>query len=103
MLRRDATTVDGVGPGPFSTAAITDYYTADDAPGGLGGLIIESQPEEALRLRPDEQIIRLEPGRKPRRSSSASGRTDRRPRRGPARPSAGVSPCRSPPGPRCRA
>ncbi|MFG1953679.1 GMC family oxidoreductase [Micromonospora sp. NPDC048830] len=61
--RTDGTTAGAgrvAGPGPFSTAAITDYYTADDAPGGFGGLIIESQPEEALRLRPDEQIIRLE-------------------------------------------
>lgn len=47
-------------PGPFSTVTITDYYTADDAPGGLGGLIFESHPETALRLRPDEQIIQLE-------------------------------------------
>lgn len=50
----------GAGPGPFSTAAITDYDTANDVPGGIGGLIIESRPEESLRLRPDEQIIRLE-------------------------------------------
>ncbi|MFV2085448.1 FAD-dependent oxidoreductase [Micromonospora sp. LOL_021] len=48
------------GPGPFSSAAITDYYTADDAPGGFGGLIIESGPEQAVRMRPDEQILRLE-------------------------------------------
>jgi paromamine 6'-oxidase/6'''-hydroxyneomycin C oxidase/2'-deamino-2'-hydroxyparomamine 6'-oxidase len=48
------------GPGPFSTAAITDFYVDDDAPGGLGGLIYESRPEESLWLRPDEQIIQLE-------------------------------------------
>jgi choline dehydrogenase-like flavoprotein len=48
------------GPGPFSTAAITDYYLADDAPGGMGGLIYESGDEELFRMRPDEQILRLE-------------------------------------------
>lgn len=49
-----------VGLGPFSNAAITDFYAPDDAPGGLGGLIIESRPAEPLWLRPDEQILRLE-------------------------------------------
>lgn len=48
------------GPGPFSTTAITDFYTDDEAPGGLGGLIIESNPEETLSLRAEEQILRLE-------------------------------------------
>lgn len=48
------------GPGPFSTTAITDYYLAPDAPGGMGGLIYEAGDEELFRLRPDEQILRLE-------------------------------------------
>jgi choline dehydrogenase-like flavoprotein len=47
-------------PGPFSTVAITDFYVDDDAPGGLGGLIYESRPEETLWLGPDERILQLE-------------------------------------------
>jgi paromamine 6'-oxidase/6'''-hydroxyneomycin C oxidase/2'-deamino-2'-hydroxyparomamine 6'-oxidase len=49
-----------VGPGPYSTVAVTDYYVADDAPGGLGGLIMEAKDEAVFPLRPDEQILRLE-------------------------------------------
>lgn len=48
------------GPGPFSTVAVLDYYVADDAPGGLGGLIYEASHEQLFPLRPDEQILRLE-------------------------------------------
>ncbi len=48
------------GPGPFSTMAIADYYMADDAPGGLGGLICEAKDESVFPLRPDEQTLRLE-------------------------------------------
>jgi choline dehydrogenase-like flavoprotein len=48
------------GPGPFSTMAIADYYVADDAPGGLGGLICEAKDEAVFPMRPDEQILRLE-------------------------------------------
>ncbi|GLW05867.1 gluconate dehydrogenase [Microtetraspora sp. NBRC 13810] len=53
----------GVGPnggvGPCSTVAIADYYTADDAPGGIGGMIFESA-EDAHPLRGDEQTLRID-------------------------------------------
>lgn len=48
------------GPGPFSTMAIADYYVAEDAPGGLGGLICEAKEEAVFPMRDDEQILRLE-------------------------------------------
>jgi paromamine 6'-oxidase/6'''-hydroxyneomycin C oxidase/2'-deamino-2'-hydroxyparomamine 6'-oxidase len=48
------------GPGPYSTVAIADYYVADDAPGGLGGLIMEAKDEAVFPLRPDELMMRLE-------------------------------------------
>jgi paromamine 6'-oxidase/6'''-hydroxyneomycin C oxidase/2'-deamino-2'-hydroxyparomamine 6'-oxidase len=39
---------------------IADHYVADDAPGGLGGLICEAKDESVFPMRPDEQILRLE-------------------------------------------
>lgn len=49
-----------LGPGPYSTVTIPDFYVADDAPGGLGGLICEAKEEAIFPMRPDEQILRLE-------------------------------------------
>jgi choline dehydrogenase-like flavoprotein len=48
------------GIGPCSTISILDHYVAEDAPGGLGGLIYEAAPEQALHLGAGEQVLRLE-------------------------------------------
>jgi paromamine 6'-oxidase/6'''-hydroxyneomycin C oxidase/2'-deamino-2'-hydroxyparomamine 6'-oxidase len=47
------------GSGPFSTVTVADYYVDDDAPGGVGGLIIESA-FHGHPLRRDEQMLQLD-------------------------------------------